>query len=417
MKLFKPSYTKKMNGVSIKKNTKNYYGRLRKAGGKTVRIPLLFDKYSSERMLADLQKEQDQIKAGVLPAQGKIKKESILTLLEKYIKYLEETCKPRKPYGKRIKVRVQSEKKETRITKRAAESESKLKLVFGQGTFVYPNDVSKETLVQILGDLRQKRKWSNKTYDHYVAVLKAFFNWLVEEGYIDKKPYKKIAMKGIIRGEIMHQRRKLSDKEFKFLIESVENQVCDRKVKISKIDRINLYQIIFYTGLRAEELFQIKPECFDFLSKRIIFIAGKTRKDKGREDTLPLHPDLVLKIKDWVESKKSGEPLFDCWHPQYFGTLFKKDMCRARDFYIASSKTSEEMKQREQDDFLKWESNDGFSDLHALRTTFISNVAQVASPKECQRLARHSDIRTTFNYYVKVTDTELENVVAKLPQI
>lgn len=415
MKMFKASYTKNKNGKRIRGKTKKWYGRIRLATGKTVRVSLLSDKYSSERMLADLQKEQDQIRSGILPPQGKIKKESILNLLKKYINHLEEEkCKHRKVYGK---ARVQNQEKVAKLTKRAMETESKLKLVFGQGTFVYPNDISKETMVQILGNLRQKRKWSNKTYDNYIAALNAFFNWLVGEGYIDKKPYKKIAMKGIIQSEIMHPRRKLSDEEFKFLIESVKNQETKRKVKISKIDRINLYQIIFYTGLRAEELFQIKPEGFDFLSKRIIFVAGKTRKDKGREDTLPLHPDLVLKIKDWVESKKSGEPLFDCWHPQYFGTLFKKDMLGARDLYISSAKTSEEMKIREQDGFLKWKNSYGFADLHALRTTFISNIAQVASPKECQRLARHSDIRTTFNYYVKVTDSELENVVAKLPHI
>lgn len=413
MKLFKPSYTKKMNGIIVKKNTKSYYGRLRKAGGKTVRIPLLFDKYSSERMLADLQKEQDQITAGVLPPQGKMKKESILRLLEKYINHLEEKCKPRKVYGK---ARVQNQDNIARLTKRAIETESKLKLVFGQTAFVYPTDISKDILVQILEDLCQKRKWAKQTYNHYVAALKAFFNWLLEEEYIDKIP-KKIAMKGIMGNDIAHKRRKLSGEEFSFLIESVRIDDFSRKTKISKIDRINLYLIIFYTGLRAEEVFQLTPECFDFDSKRVSFIAGKTRKDKGRMDMLPLHPDLVPKIKEWVELKKSRQPFFDCWSPQYFGTLLKKDMCRARDLYISSSKTSEEIKQREQDDFLKWESNDGFSDLHALRTTFISNVAQVASPKECQRLARHSDIRTTFNYYVKVTDSELENVVAKLPQI
>lgn len=414
MKLFKASYTKMIKGVRVTKETKRYYGRLREAGGKTIRVSLLNDRYSSERMLADLQKEQDQIKAGVLPPQGKIKKVSLMTYLEWYIKYLEETCKPRVVYGK---AREQNQENIARLTKRAMETESKLKLVLGQRAFVYHTDISKDNLVQILEDLRQRRKWANQTYNHYVAALRSFFNWLVEEGHIERKPYNKIAMKGIMKNEITHQRRKASDKEFSFLIESVRNHDCRRKRKISKIDRINLYQIVFYTGLRAEELFQLKPESFDFVSKRITFLAGKTRKDKVREDTLPLHPDLVLKIKDWVESKKCGEPLFDCWHPQYFGTLFKQDMLRARDLYISSAKTSEEKKIREQDGFLKWKNSYGFADLHALRTTFISNVAQVASPKECQRLARHSDIRTTFNYYVKVTDLELENVVAKLPKI
>lgn len=61
MKLFKASYTKMINGVRVTKKTKSYYGRLREAGGKTIRVSLLNDRYSSERMLADLQKEQDQM--------------------------------------------------------------------------------------------------------------------------------------------------------------------------------------------------------------------------------------------------------------------------------------------------------------------------------------------------------------------
>ena len=70
MRVFKQTYTKAENGVRKTMKTKNYYGRIKKATGETIRISLLSDKQSSQAMLASLQLEQDQIRSGVLPHQG-----------------------------------------------------------------------------------------------------------------------------------------------------------------------------------------------------------------------------------------------------------------------------------------------------------------------------------------------------------
>ena len=70
MRVFKQTYTKAENGVRVTMKTNNYYGRLKNATGETIRISLLSDKKSSQIMLASLQLEQDQIRAGVLPQQG-----------------------------------------------------------------------------------------------------------------------------------------------------------------------------------------------------------------------------------------------------------------------------------------------------------------------------------------------------------
>jgi hypothetical protein len=110
--------------------------------------------------------------------------------------------------------------------------------------------------------------------------------------------------------------------------------------------------------------------------------------------------------------------LWNCWDSQYFGTLLKKDMVRARDRYVSSALTREEKNIREQDDFLKWEDRDSlFADLHALRTTFITNVSKVASPKQCQELARHASMETSYKYYVKTTKPELAVAIGKLPTL
>jgi len=425
MRVFKNTYTKEKNGVRVKIKTKNHYGRLKKATGETVLMPLLKNKHASEAMLASLQLEQDQIRAGVLPTQGNKEKKSLLAFVDSFVKHLakrngKSTVKEDERNGKStVKEPVLKGNSEEENSKGwSGQQGSKLKLVFGNSKFVYHTDVTKEILVDILDKLKDERGWGNQTYNHYVKALNAFFNWLVKENYIPRKPYKEIELEDTGKDDLVHGRRAFSNEEFKFLIESVENDKSKRHGKISKVDRINLYQIIFYTGLRAEELYQLKPECFDFSSRMITFIAGKTRKNKSRKDTLPLHPDLILKIKEWVLAKEKNKMLWNCWDSQYFGTLLKKDMVRARDRYVSSALTGEEKNIREQDDFLKWEDRDSlFADLHALRTTFITNVSKVASPKQCQELARHASMETSYKYYVKTTKPELAVAIGKLPTL
>ena len=423
MRVTKQTYTKaKKNGIRVTMKTKNYYGRIKKATGGTVRISLLSDKQSSQTMLASLQLEQDQIRAGVLPPQGITEKKSLLAYVDLFVKF--------RPNGA--------------SEKWAKDQGDKLKLVFGHSKFVYHTDVTKEKIVEALNNTmlarsreRAKAKakakakaeaeakaddkvwsWGNQTYNHYVRALNTFFNWLVKEDYIAKKPYKEIELLDTAKDDLVHGRRAFFNEEFCFLIESVENDKSKRPSKISKIDRIILYQIAWYTGLRAEELYQLKPECFDFSSCTITFIAGKTRKNKSRMDTLPLHPDLILKINEWVLAKEKNKMLWNCYDSEYLGKLFKKDMVRARDLYVSSAITEEEKSIREQDDFLKWKDKEGlFADLHALRTTFATNVSKVASPKQCQELLRHANFETSFKYYVKTNIPELTGAIGKLPTL
>ena len=438
MRVFKQTYTKAENGVRVTMKTNNYYGRLKNATGETIRISLLSDKHSSQTMLASLQLEQDKIRAGVLPPQGITEKKSLLAYVDLFVEL--------RPNGA--------------SEKWSKEQGDKLKLVFGNSKFVYHSDVTEEKLVEALENTklaREKTKadektkrdektktkadektkrdektktktddetneggwsWSNQTYNHYVRALDTFFNWLVKKDYIPKKPYNDIELLVTAKEDLVHGRRAFSNEEFCFLIESVENDKSKRPSKISKIDRIVLYQIAWYTGLRVEELYHLKPEAFDFLSCALNFVAGKTRKNKGRQDQLPLNSDLILKIKEWVLAKEKNKILWNCYDSEYLGKLFKKDMFKARDLYVSSAITEDEKNIREHDNFLKWEDSDRlFADLHSLRTTFITNVSKVASPKQCQILARHASMETTFKYYVKTTKPELASVIGKLSPI
>jgi hypothetical protein len=59
-----------------------------------------------------------------------------------------------------------------------------------------------------------------------------------------------------------------------------------------------------------------------------------------------------------VLAKEKNKMLWNCWDSQYFETLLKKDMVRARVLYVSSAINGEEKNIREQDDFLKWTDSD-----------------------------------------------------------
>ncbi len=72
----------------------------------------------------------------------------------------------------------------------------------------------------------------------------------------------------------------------------------------------------------------------------------------------------------------------------------------------------------EASDFLKFETNDGRVDFHALRHTFITNLAESGvHPKLAKELARHSTITLTMDRYAHVGLVDISAALESLPGI
>ena len=78
-----------------------------------------------------------------------------------------------------------------------------------------------------------------------------------------------------------------------------------------------------------------------------------------------------------------------------------------------------ERQEREQTSFLAYRDHAGsVADFHALRHTFISNLARSGvHPKQAQTLARHSDINLTLNRYTHTTQGEQSEALERLPDL
>ena len=61
---------------------------------------------------------------------------------------------------------------------------------------------------------------------------------------------------------------------------------------------------------------------------------------------------------------------------------------------------------------IPFETREGVLDFHALRTSFITNLARAGvHPKIAQQLARHSDINLTMQVYTKLDLGELADAL------
>lgn len=64
------------------------------------------------------------------------------------------------------------------------------------------------------------------------------------------------------------------------------------------------------------------------------------------------------------------------------------------------------------------DANDRYADFHALRHTFISNLARAGvHPRNAQALARHSTIDLTMNVYTHIAMEDLVSDIEAMPSV
>ena len=99
--------------------------------------------------------------------------------------------------------------------------------------------------------------------------------------------------------------------------------------------------------------------------------------------------------------------------------MIRSDLAAARKAWIKAGQTSGERAKREQTRFLAYRDvNDLVADFHALRHTFISNLANSGvHPKTAQMLARHSTITLTMDRYTHGMWEQMDEALSRLPDL
>ncbi|MDR2761266.1 MAG: tyrosine-type recombinase/integrase, partial [Planctomycetaceae bacterium] len=323
--LYKPDVVKidPQTKKKIKTKTKKWYGRYRDENGVERRIPLSENKTIAQQHLAELLKQVDRIKNGLVSvAEFEMKKN-----IDKHLDDYETHLKSRNNSSKHVKEII-----------------AKIKRAIENCNWKNPSQINASDVEHFLVELRDDFGCSIETSNHYLQALKSFCNWM----YIHKRhiehPLTSLS-KMNSRVDRRHDRRALNSEEFQLLMNAAETGPPIEG--ISGIDRSIMYLLASYTGFRKGEIGSLTMEniCFDNESQTTIIVDACYSK-RRRYDVLPLHVSVVNKIKEWIAMKnpKPDEILFPVSEraggvERKTSKMIQFDLTSARTFWIAESKT------------------------------------------------------------------------------
>ena len=306
------------------------------------------------------------------------------------------------------------------------------------------SDIKPLTIGQWLDDA-EKQNMSPATRNEYLAAIKTFCNWLVQEKRLQSNPIDML-QKADRSSDRRHVRRALTQEEIAALLDAAEKRPIAQYGRIqhrspeknkrggytwtykalSPKDLEECYEIsmtklrlrpkyltmhrrlgqqrrLFYllavsTGLRRKELSSITiGQCeLDDTAIASIKLFGKDAKS-GKEATIPLRPDVADELREYCEKVHRDKPyttlLFD--RPPTI-TVFNDD-CKAAGI-------------------AKYDERGRVVDIHALRTTFGTHLAVAGvHPRVAQAAMRHSRIELTTNFYTDPALLDVAGAVNALP--
>lgn len=173
-------------------------------------------------------------------------------------------------------------------------------------------------------------------------------------------------------------RREWTDEELRAVVEAARSGIT--KLGMTGEQRAMLYLSAFYTGLRAKELASLTPSHFELSANPATVTIEKADEKSRRGKSLPLHPDFAAMIQSWMSGKPTDQLLWrGAWARHRYGN---------------------KMVQFDQENAgVKYRTNEGRADFHALRHTFLSRLGRSgASTRIMMDLGRHTTPQMTMRY-------------------
>ena len=284
---------------------------------------------------------------------------------------------------------------------------SRVSKAFDACGFKMWTDLSASKLQTHLADLRADRRKqdgtvaqgiSNQTSNFYLQGCKQFCRWMVKDRRASENPLNHLD--GLnVKTDRRHDRRAMLADELRWLLDTT--MAGPERYGMSGEARAMLYRLAAESGLRSGELRSLTRSSFT-LDGEEPTVTIKAGYAKGRrEDTLPLRPDTVALLKIHLAAKMPGTPAFFMPEASMVVEMLRDDLADARKMWLESHQNAQERAEAQAGTFLSYADAAGrVADFHALRHTFISNLASGGvHPKTAQSLARHSTITLTMDRY------------------
>ena len=237
------------------------------------------------------------------------------------------------------------------------------------------------------GRKRDGKPLSLNSINLELRYFRGILNKAVGDGYIDVSPFNGVKFFKTNKPVAKY----LTPEEFQRFLE---------------VSPAHLKAIIFIdvlTGLRKEELFNLKFEHIDFDKAYIEVINTKGKRDRIVE----LNDDALEELRYLKEHYP---------HPRLNRYLSREPHQRYYVFCNPEGKPYRDIRTSLNTALKK--ATLPKIDLHTLRKTYLSWLAQTgAHPKIAQMLAGHSDIGITMNVYTAVGREDMRKAVNNLPRI
>lgn len=232
------------------------------------------------------------------------------------------------------------------------------------------------------------------TLNHYLAAIKTFCNWLVEEKRLSENPLARI-LKLNAATDRRRERRSFTIEELGKILAAAESG--SETHGMTGAIRALLYRTATETGLRWSELRSLTRASFDFTTDTAtITIKAEDAKNR-KNDTLPLRPDLASDLKAHMALFLPNAKAFPGMGNRG-AKMLQVDLKATSVPYI--------------------DKYGRYGDFHAFRQTYGTLGAKAGILlATMQKLMRHSDPKLTANLYTHILVNDKAEELAKLPTI
>ena len=363
------------DGRTVVKQSQKWYTRLTDADGVKRTIPLFKDKTASQQRAAQIEKEVELAKAGVV---------------DRYKQHRQ------RPLSEHLQEFKESLTNKGTTQKQARLAHNRAKAVIDNCKFVYVSDISGSKVQKYLAE-RRRNGLSIRSSNFYLQAIKQLLNWMVADGRTGEN--RLAYLKGQNpKKDIRHERRAMTLEEINAVLTVT---LAGRKHhNLTGKQRYMLYLLALTTGLRARELASLTWGRLNLSESGpcITVLVAYAKNDK--EITLPLRKDVADEFRRWLAEWNLS--LNDKVFPR-FNEKKGADMLRG-DLELAGVPYQDECGR--------------FADFHSFRHSFCTQVIQSgATAKEAQTLARHSTSALTLDVYSHVGLYDERRAVERLPKL
>ena len=183
-------------------------------------------------------------------------------------------------------------------------SHNRIKAIFNGSKFVFISDVRASKVQRYIAE-RKRLGLSIKSCNYYIAAAKSFFNWLVADNRTAENPL--MHLKGQnANTDIRRARRSLEPDKVRRLLETTA--AGPERVGMSGYERSLLYRFAAESGLRANEIRNLKVGDFDFENLTVTVKAGYSKR--RREDIQHLKKGTAVLLREFLKDKMPNVKVF-----------------------------------------------------------------------------------------------------------